>query len=149
MYTSLLRLQQPGWIGSDWGVSESNRKAKFYAITKARTQAAAIETSNWGDNLRCIGRVHRLESEEVFDSSVPIRLRGLFGQARRHEFANESNTLNSSRAARSWGTEPKDATRAAHVSLAILRFSNSIKRRGISMDDNVFRICVTACVCSQ
>ena len=34
VYTSLLRLQQQGWIHSNWGVSENNRKAKFYSITK-------------------------------------------------------------------------------------------------------------------
>src|SRR5579864_4570274 len=34
VYTSLLRLQQEGWIVSDWGASENNRKAKFYSITK-------------------------------------------------------------------------------------------------------------------
>ena len=34
VYTSLLRLQQQGWIVSEWGTSENNRKAKFYSITK-------------------------------------------------------------------------------------------------------------------
>ncbi len=35
VYTSLLRLQQQGWISAAWGASENNRKAKFYSITKA------------------------------------------------------------------------------------------------------------------
>src|SRR5579862_9346055 len=34
VYTSLLRLQQEGWITSKWGVSDNNRKARFYSITK-------------------------------------------------------------------------------------------------------------------
>jgi len=34
VYTSLLRLQQEGWIAAEWGASENNRKAKFYSITK-------------------------------------------------------------------------------------------------------------------
>src|SRR5438309_6336137 len=34
VYTSLLRLQQRGWITAEWGKSENNRKAKFYSITK-------------------------------------------------------------------------------------------------------------------
>src|SRR5438105_10615822 len=34
VYTSLLRLQQQGWIAAEWGTSENNRKAKFYSITK-------------------------------------------------------------------------------------------------------------------
>ena len=35
VYTSLLRLQQEGWIAAEWGASETNRKAKFYSITKS------------------------------------------------------------------------------------------------------------------
>ena len=35
VYTSLLRLQQKGWIASDWGVSENNRKARYYSITRS------------------------------------------------------------------------------------------------------------------
>jgi DNA-binding PadR family transcriptional regulator len=34
VYTSLLRLQQKSWIASEWGVSENNRRARFYSITK-------------------------------------------------------------------------------------------------------------------
>jgi len=64
VYTSLLRLQQQGWIGSDWGVSENNRKAKFYSITKRGLKQLAIETSNWETISGVIGRVLRLESEE-------------------------------------------------------------------------------------
>ena len=42
VYTSLLRLQQQGWIASEWGVSENNRKARFYSITaRGRKQLVA------------------------------------------------------------------------------------------------------------
>jgi PadR family transcriptional regulator PadR len=64
VYTSLLRLQQRGWIGFDWGISENNRKAKFYSITKRGLKQLAIETSNWETISGVIGRVLRLESEE-------------------------------------------------------------------------------------
>ena len=47
VYTSLLRLQQQGWISSEWGVSENNRKARFYSITKRGQKQLAIETANW------------------------------------------------------------------------------------------------------
>ncbi len=40
VYTSLLRLQQQGWIASEWGTSENNRKAKFYSITRSWPEAA-------------------------------------------------------------------------------------------------------------
>lgn len=38
VYTSLLRLQQRGWIRSSWGVSENNRRARFYSIHQARAE---------------------------------------------------------------------------------------------------------------
>src|ERR1700691_1199189 len=44
VYTSLLRLQQQGWIVSEWGTSENNRKAKFYSITKRGLKQLAVET---------------------------------------------------------------------------------------------------------
>ena len=47
VYTSLLRLQQQGWIASEWGTSENNRKAKFYSITRAGLKQLARETENW------------------------------------------------------------------------------------------------------
>src|SRR5205085_5603619 len=47
VYTSLLRLQQQGWIASDWGVSENNRKARFYSITRVGRKQLARETENW------------------------------------------------------------------------------------------------------
>lgn len=57
VYTSLLRLQQQAWISSSWGASENNRKAKFYAITKAGRRQLAEETENWGRISGVIGRV--------------------------------------------------------------------------------------------
>ena len=47
VYTSLLRLQQQGWIDSHWGTSENNRKARFYAITRSGLKQLARETENW------------------------------------------------------------------------------------------------------
>ena len=47
VYASLMRLQQQRWITATWGASENNRKAKFYAITKAGRRQLASETANW------------------------------------------------------------------------------------------------------
>src|SRR5205807_7408387 len=47
VYTSLLRLQQQGWITADWGTSENNRKAKFYSISKRGQKQLTRETENW------------------------------------------------------------------------------------------------------
>ncbi len=57
VYTSLLRLQQKGWISSQWGVSENNRKARFYAITRAGVKQLARETDNWQRIAGVIGRI--------------------------------------------------------------------------------------------
>jgi transcriptional regulator len=63
VYTSLLRLQQQGSIGADWGTSENNRKAKFYSITKSGLKQLARETADWERISGVIGRVLRLEGE--------------------------------------------------------------------------------------
>jgi len=60
VYTSLLRLQQQGWIASQWGASENNRKAKFYSITRRGLKQLAIETENWQRISGVIGRVLRV-----------------------------------------------------------------------------------------
>ena len=57
VYTSLLRLQQQGWISAAWGTSENNRKAKFYSITKAGRKQLLEETENWERIAGVVGRV--------------------------------------------------------------------------------------------
>ena len=47
VYASLTRLQHQRWISASWGASENNRKAKFYAITKAGRRQLVRETDNW------------------------------------------------------------------------------------------------------
>jgi transcriptional regulator len=47
LYPALLRLQQRKWITAKWGVSENNRKAKFYSITAAGEKQLAREAENW------------------------------------------------------------------------------------------------------
>ena len=59
-YTFLLRLQQNGWIASEWGTSENNRKAKFYSITRRGLKQLAIETESWERISGVIGRVPRI-----------------------------------------------------------------------------------------
>ena len=61
VYTSLLRLQQQGWIDSEWGISENNRKARFYSITRPGLKQLAVETENWERISGVIGCVLRLE----------------------------------------------------------------------------------------
>jgi len=63
VYTSLLRLQQQGWIVSEWGASENNRKARFYSITKRGLKQLAVETENWERIAGVIGRVLSQEGQ--------------------------------------------------------------------------------------
>jgi len=64
VYTSLLRIHQQGWIHSEWGVSENNRRARSYSITKRKKKQLAIETENWETISGIIGRVLRLERQK-------------------------------------------------------------------------------------
>ena len=47
IYAALLRLLERRWISSEWGVSDNNRKAKFYSITKTGRKQLAAETAKW------------------------------------------------------------------------------------------------------
>src|SRR6202522_4861987 len=57
IYASLVRLQHRGWIAAEWGVSDNNRKAKFYSITRAGRKRLVSETSYWHRLTAVIGRV--------------------------------------------------------------------------------------------
>jgi PadR family transcriptional regulator, regulatory protein PadR len=47
IYPALIRLQQEGWIDTTWGVSETNRKVKFYSLTEPGRKQVAVEIANW------------------------------------------------------------------------------------------------------
>jgi PadR family transcriptional regulator len=47
LYPALLRLEQKGWIASEWGESENNRRARFYSLTRAGRKQLREETANW------------------------------------------------------------------------------------------------------
>ncbi len=61
LYPALLRLEQRGWISSKWGVSENNRKAKYYALTRSGRKQLATETATWE---RMAGVIARLLGAE-------------------------------------------------------------------------------------
>src|SRR5438105_2356704 len=60
IYASLLRLQQRRWISAAWGTSDNNRRAKFYAITRAGRKQLAAEAENWQRIAGVIARLLRL-----------------------------------------------------------------------------------------
>jgi transcriptional regulator len=57
LYPALLRLEQRGWISSKWGVSDSNRKAKYYSLTRRGRKQLAAETENWDRMAALISRL--------------------------------------------------------------------------------------------
>jgi transcriptional regulator len=60
IYLCLVRLVQKRWISSAWGTSDNNRKAKFYAITKAGRKQLTAEAENWERVSGVIGRLLQL-----------------------------------------------------------------------------------------
>jgi transcriptional regulator len=57
IYASLVRLQQRGWIAAEWGTSDNNRKAKYYAITRSGRKQLARDAEEWRRLSDVMGRV--------------------------------------------------------------------------------------------
>lgn len=57
IYPALLRLEQKGWIASEWGASENNRRARFYSITKAGKKQLALEADTWHQTVAMMNRL--------------------------------------------------------------------------------------------
>ncbi len=63
IYASLVRLQQRGWISAEWGTSDNNRKAKFYAITAQGRKQLAEDAAYWQRLSDVMGRVLAMPGE--------------------------------------------------------------------------------------
>jgi transcriptional regulator len=59
LYPALRRLEYKGWIESDWGTSDNNRRARFYSLTATGRSQLEKETANWTRLSRAIGAVMR------------------------------------------------------------------------------------------
>jgi PadR family transcriptional regulator PadR len=57
LYPALQRLEAREWISAEWGISDNNRKARFYTLTKAGRKQLIVETSRWRRLAGAIGRV--------------------------------------------------------------------------------------------
>jgi PadR family transcriptional regulator PadR len=57
LYPALYRMEERGWITSEWDVSENNRRAKFYKLTKAGRKQLEAETANWHRVSQAISRI--------------------------------------------------------------------------------------------
>lgn len=57
IYPALLRLEQKRWITSEWGASENNRRARFYAITRAGRKQLTAQAESWTRTVAMVGRL--------------------------------------------------------------------------------------------
>lgn len=57
LYPALYRLERKGWIDSEWGLSEKNRRAKYYRLTTQGRQALRSNLPVWSDFAKAVGRV--------------------------------------------------------------------------------------------
>jgi transcriptional regulator len=59
LYPALHRMDEAGWIRSEWGVSDNNRRARYYAITAAGRRRLAQIEKEWTDHIKAVKRVLR------------------------------------------------------------------------------------------
>lgn len=57
IYPALIRLEQQGWIATRWGMSETNRKVKFYSLTRAGARQLRVEVANWENAAALVARI--------------------------------------------------------------------------------------------
>ena len=57
LYPALHRLEEQGWIASEWGTSEANRQAKFYRLTRAGERQLAREAASWDQISSAVTRI--------------------------------------------------------------------------------------------
>ena len=65
LYPALYRLEHQGWIGSEWGESENNRRAKYYRLTAAGKKKLQAESDKWNRMTDVIGAILQTRPEEV------------------------------------------------------------------------------------
>ena len=57
LYPALYRIEQRGWIKSEWGLSDNNRKARFYRLTRAGRKQLGVEEKKWSHLSAAVGKV--------------------------------------------------------------------------------------------
>ncbi len=65
LYPALYRLEHQGWISSEWGESENNRRAKYYRLTRAGKRRLQAETEKWNRMADVIAGILRSTPEEI------------------------------------------------------------------------------------
>jgi len=62
LYPALYRLEERGWLASEWGVSENNRRARFYRLTRKGRRQLEVERASWQSFVLAIGKVMDVET---------------------------------------------------------------------------------------
>jgi PadR family transcriptional regulator, regulatory protein PadR len=57
LYTALHRMEERGWVESEWGISKRGKRAKFYQLTASGRKALKAEADNWGRYVAAVGRI--------------------------------------------------------------------------------------------
>jgi transcriptional regulator len=65
LYPVLLKLEQEGSVASEWGVSENNRKARFYRLTRDGRKQLQAETRDWEQTSAIIGRFFAVKATDI------------------------------------------------------------------------------------
>jgi transcriptional regulator len=63
LYTALHRMEERGWVESEWGLSDKGKRAKFYRLTAAGRRALRDESAQWNDYAAAVARVLRATPE--------------------------------------------------------------------------------------
>ena len=84
LYPSLLKLEQEGWIVSEWGVSENNRKAKYYKLTRSGRKQLEKEANEWNQTTAIVARFFDARGGSVMRQlrAWLFRFKGLFTERR-------------------------------------------------------------------
>jgi DNA-binding PadR family transcriptional regulator len=61
LYTALHRMEERGWVESEWGLSEKGKRAKFYRLTTAGRRALRKETTSWEQYAAAVAKVLRAQ----------------------------------------------------------------------------------------
>ena len=69
LYPALYRVEHQGWITSEWGESENNRKAKFYRLTAAGRRQLRSETEKWNRMFSLVGSILAINSLEASEET--------------------------------------------------------------------------------
>jgi transcriptional regulator len=64
-YTAIYRLEHRGWLKGEWGESENNRRARFYALTRAGTRQLKAETARWTDMAAVVAGILEKKADEL------------------------------------------------------------------------------------